>query len=253
MGDPVYESRRAGANPLSAITAFARGEQHPRPGTVQLVMVRPMLAMLLALALAPPALGAQEPRHVKPDRKAITALLDEFIPAVVEQKDLKRGWQLVDGVAKTVPYAEWIKGNTSVQTYPAKGAHFPGWLATYSYPGDVGFDILLQPTKEAVGPWSFRAEAQKIHGRWKITTWYPVATYASAGRTQTVLGPNDLGPANGSASATTPNGRLAPWVLALPFALLAAIALGGVGYAVVRWARQRSRVRELRDSLAGRP
>jgi hypothetical protein len=216
-------------------------------------MVRPMLALLLALALAPQAPAANEPRHVKPDRQAITALLDEFIPAVVAQKDLQRGWQLVDGVAKTVPYAEWIKGNTSVQTYPAKGTHFPGWLPTYSYPGDVGFDILLQPAKESVGPWSFRAEAQKIHGRWKITTWYPVATYAPAGRTQTVLGPNDLGPANGAASATTPNGRLAPWVLALPFALLAAIALGGVGYAGVRWARQRSRVRELRDSLAGRP
>ena len=187
---------------------------------------------------------------MKPDRAAITALLDEFIPAVVEQQDLERGWQLVDGVAKTVPYEEWIKGNTSVQAYPAKGTHFPGWIVGYSYPGDVGFDILLQPTKKSLGPWSFRAEAQKIHGRWKITTWYPVATYAPAGQTQTVLGPNDLGPANGASSATVPNGRLPPWVLLIPAGFLAAIALGGLGYGVVRWARQRNRVRELRDSPA---
>ena len=213
-------------------------------------MIRPTLAVLLALTVAPHALAANEPKHVKPDRAAITALLDEFIPAVVAQKDLKRGWQLVDGVAKTVSYQEWIKGNTSVQAYPAKGTHFPGWIAGYSYPGDVGFDILLQPTKKSLGPWSFRAEAQKIHGHWKITTWYPVATYAPAGQTQTVLGPNDLGPANGSASASTPNGRLSPWVLVLPVGLLAAIALGGAGYGVTRWARQRSRVRELRRSLA---
>jgi hypothetical protein len=213
-------------------------------------VIRPTLAVLLALTVAPQALAANEPKHVKPDRAAITALLDEFIPAVVAQKDLKRGWQLVDGVAKTVSYKEWIKGNTSVQAYPAKGTHFPGWIAGYSYPGDVGFDILLQPTKKSLGPWSFRAEAQKIHGHWKITTWYPVATYAPAGQTQTVLGPNDLGPANGSASASTPNGRLPPWVLVLPVGLLAAIALGCAGYGVTRWARQRSRVRELRRSLA---
>ena len=91
----------------------------------------------------------------------------------------------------------------------------------------------------------------KIDGRWKITTWYPVATYAPAGQTQTVLGPNDLGPANGAAAASTPNGRLSPWVLLLPGGVLAAIALGGGGYALLRWARQRSRVRELRRSLAG--
>jgi hypothetical protein len=239
-----------GANPLSAITAFAGGEQHPATDTVQTVVIRPTLAVLVALALAPHALAAQEPKHVKPDRAAITALLDEFIPDVVAQKDLKRGWQLVGGVAKTVPYDEWIKGNTSVQAYPAKGTHFPGWIVGYSYPGDIGFDILLQPTKASVGPWSFRAEAQKIHGRWKITTWYPVATYAPAGHTQTVLGPNDLGPANGAASGSVPNGRLPPWVLLLPVGVLAAIALGCIGYGVTRWARQRNRVRELRRSLA---
>jgi hypothetical protein len=39
-------------------------------------------------------------------------------------------------------------------------------------------------------------------------------------------------------------------VLLLPVGLLAAIALGCIGYGVTRWARQRSRVRELRRSLA---
>jgi hypothetical protein len=250
MGEPFYERAAADANRRSAISAFAGGEQHSRACTVQFVVIRPTLAVLLALTLAPQAPAAANPKQVKPDRAAITALLDEFIPAVVAQKDLKRGWRLVDGVAKTVPYKEWIKGNTSVQTYPVKGRHFPGWIVGYSYPGDVGFDILLQPTKKSVGPWSFRAEAQRIHGRWKITTWYPVATYAPVGRTQTVLGPNDLGPANGSASASVSNGRLPPWVLVLPVALLGAIALGCIGYGVARWARQRSRERELQRSLA---
>jgi hypothetical protein len=213
-------------------------------------VIRPTLAVLLALVLVPQAGAAGEPRHVKPDRAAITALLDEFIPAVVAQKDLERGWQLVDGVAKTVSYSEWIKGNTSVQAYPAKGTHFPGWIVGYSYPGDVGFDILLQPTKDTIGAWSFRAEAQKIDGVWKMTTWYPVATFAPAHQTQTVLGPNDLGPANGAAAAGVDRGRLAPWVLLLPALGIAALALGVLGFAGARWLRRRGRVRELQRSLA---
>lgn len=214
-------------------------------------MARGLLVVLLALTLVPSALA--DSKRVKPaDRAAINKLLDEFIPAVVEQKDLKRGWELVAGVEKTVSYKEWIKGNTSVQRYPAKGTHFRGWLVNYSLPNDVGFDILLQPTSRKLGAWSFRAEAQKIGGKWRITTWYPVATYAPplAGKTQTVLGPNDLGPGNGAAASTTPKGRLAPWVLAIPGLAVLALALGAGGFAGTRWARRRKRVRAIEQALA---
>jgi hypothetical protein len=163
---------------------------------------------------------------VKLDRAAIGALLDAFVPAVVERKDLKAGWRLVAGVARTTSYREWLRGNTSVQPYPAKGTRFHGFVVSYSYPGDIGFDILLQPRKESFGAWSFRAEAQKIGGRWRITTWYPVATYAPPGRTQTVLGPNDLGPSNGSISAGG-SSRLGSWVLLLPVLFVGGIAAAG--------------------------
>jgi hypothetical protein len=163
---------------------------------------------------------------VKLDRAAIGALLDAFVPAVVERKDLKAGWRLVAGVARTTSYREWLRGNTSVQPYPAKGTRFHGFVVSYSYPGDIGFDILLQPRKESFGAWSFRAEAQKIGGRWRITTWYPVATYAPPGRTQTVLGPNDLGPSNGSIWAGGA-GRRGSWVLLLPVLFVGGIAAAG--------------------------
>jgi hypothetical protein len=145
------------------------------------------LIVVLAVALALPAVAAAaaQPRTVKPDRAAINRLLDEFIPAAVAQKNLQRGWELSAGAARTVSHSQWLKGNTSVQKYPAKGTSFHGWTVSYSYPGDVGFDILLQPTKASLGAWSFRAEAQKLHGQWRITTWYPVATFAPAGKTQT--------------------------------------------------------------------
>jgi hypothetical protein len=216
-------------------------------------MTRLVVIAVAALALAPQALAAPEPKHVKPDRAAITKLLDEFIPAVVRQQDLKRGWQLSAGVARTTPYRDWLRGDTSVQTYPARGTHFPGWLVNYSYPGDVGFDILLQPQKKVaktIGAWSFRAEAQKIDGAWRITTWYPVATFAPPGQTATVLGPNDIGAGDSAASGSVTKGRLGSWVLFIPAFVVAGIALGGVAYAGVRWARQRSRVAEIRRSLA---
>jgi hypothetical protein len=233
-----------------AITVFDFREQHRGTPVVPPSVARCVLAALLALALAGQALAAPEPKHVKPDRAAINKLLDEFIPAVVEQKDLKRGWNLVAGVARATSYKEWLKGNTSVQTFPAKGTTFRGWIVNYSYPGDVGFDILLQPRDRAHGAWSFRAEAQKIHGSWKITTWYPIATFAPPGKTATVLGPNDIGPGNGAAFADTSNGRLGAWVLVLPLAAVGVLALGAIGFATMRWARRRRRVRSIERALA---
>ena len=213
-----------------------------------LVMAR-LLLVVVALAFAVPAPAHADPKQVKPDREAIGALLDAFVPAVVEQKDLKAGWNLVAGVARTTSYREWLKGNTSVQRYPAKGTRFHGFTVNYSYPGDIGFDILLQPQQESLGAWAFRAEAQKLGGRWRITTWYPVATFAPPGKTQTVLGPNDLGPANRSGAAAG-SSRLPSWVLLLPLLGLGAVALGAIGFAGTRWAKQRSRIRAIQRSLA---
>jgi hypothetical protein len=210
-------------------------------------MARGLAVFTLALALAPSALG--DPRTVKPDRPAINRLLDQFIPAVVEQKDLKRGWQLVGGVSRGVTYRQWLAGNTSVETYPAKGTTFHGWLLNYSYPGDVGFDILLQSRNPKQGAWSFRAEAQKLGGRWKITTWYPVAEYAPPGQTQTVNGPADLG-AGAAASAAAGESRLSPWVLAAPVAGIDALLVGALGVVAVRSRRQRQRVRAIEQLLA---
>ena len=213
--------------------------------------MRLALTLFVALTLPTAAVAAAQPRTVKPDRAAINRLLDEFVPAAVARKNLQRGWDLSAGAARTVSHAEWMKGNTSVQTYPAKGKTFHGWTVNYSYPGDIGFDILLQPTKRSMGAWSFRAEAQKIDGQWRITTWYPVATFAPVGKTETVLGPNDLGPGNASAStAGVDRGRLGPWVLALPIAVVGGIGLLAVSIAGSKALRRRSRIKEIERTLA---
>ena len=209
-----------------------------------------LLPIVLLVLLVPATALAAEQKQVKPDRAAVTALLDQFVPDVVAQKDLRHGWDLVAGYERTTSHAEWLKGNTSVQSYPAKGSHFPGWLVNYSYPGDVGFDLLLQPTNPKLGAWSFRAEAKRIGGRWRIVSWYPVATFAPAGRTETVLGPNDLGPANAAVHAGDRGSRLPAWVLATPLLGLGGLAVGGAIVGCTRWARRRARIRAIEETLA---
>jgi hypothetical protein len=210
-------------------------------------MARGLAVVALALVLVPSAFG--DPRTVKPDRPAINKLLDEFVPAVVEQKDLKRGWQLVGGVSRVVSYRQWVSGNTSVQSYPAKGTTFHGWVLNYSYPGDVGFDLLLQSKNPKQGAWSFRAEAQKLNGRWRITSWYPVAEFAPPGQAGRVNGPADLG-AGAAASAAAGESRLSPWVLAAPVAAIGVLLASALGFVAVRWQKQRKRVKAIERLLA---
>jgi hypothetical protein len=196
------------------------------------------VSIILALVLAGLAPDAFAVRSVPQPRAAIDALLDRFVPEVLERKDVAAGARLVGGYVTV----------ESVQPYPAKGTHFHGWRLNYSYPGDVGFDLLLQPRKKSLGPWSFRGEAQRIGGRWRITNWYPVATFAPAGKPARVVGPNDFQPGIADTHGEGLSGR---WVLA-PVALAGALALASLAVAGVRLVRTRARVRAIERALGTR-
>jgi hypothetical protein len=211
-------------------------------------MGRVCAVLLLALVLPVAASAAGQPQ-VPPDRPAINALLDKFVPDVVVGKDLKAGWPLAAGYARAVSYRDWVRGDTPIQRYPARGTTFHGWRANYSYPTEVGFDILLQPTSTKVGPWSIRAEAQKLGGKWRITTWYVVAQFAPGGKKAAVIGPNDFGPAN-SPGLSAVKGRVPGWVLILPLVALGILAVVGGTYAGIRWMRRRSRIRAIERDLS---
>src|SRR3954451_17950121 len=99
----------------------------------------PMRALALTiLVLALPSVAHADQVRVKAaDRAAINALLDQFIPAAVAQKNLQLVCDLSAEYALTVSHAEWMKGNTSVPNYTVKGNTFHGWIPTYASPGDV--------------------------------------------------------------------------------------------------------------------
>ena len=212
-------------------------------------MARVAWVGVLLVALALPAAGVAAQRQTPPDRAAINALLDRFVPDVVVGRNLKAGWPLVAGYARDVTYRDWLRGNTPIQRYPARGTTFHGWKANYSYPNEVGFDIILQPSTNKVGPWSFRAEAHKLGGKWRITTWYVVAQFAPHGKRAAVIGPNDFGPSNGPGLSAVKS-RVPPWVLILPLVALGVLGVVGATFATLRWLRRRSRVRAIERDLS---
>lgn len=184
--------------------------------------MRASLAVLVTLAVVVAAPAIADPKQVKPDRPAINRLLDAFVPDVVEQKDLRAGWKLSGGYTRMVPFRDWIKGETSIERFEAKGTKFHGWTLNYSYPGDIGFDILLQPASNSLGAMSYRAEAQKLGGRWRITTWYTVAQFAPPGQLQHVSGPADFSPGATFVADHAAGPNYLGWAAAAAFALFCA-------------------------------
>ena len=97
----------------------------------------------------------------------------------------------------------------------------------------------------SMGAWSFRAEAQKLGGSWKITTWYPVASSRRPGRRRRCNGPADLGP---GAAPRRLRRREPPRRVGARDSGRASSArssLGALAFAGTRWWRRRQRVRAI--------
>ncbi len=195
-----------------------------------------------------PAPTVGEPRTVPVPRAEIDALLAKFIPAVIARKDLAAGWNLVTPDARGTR-AEWERGTTPFQTFPAAGKKFTGWQVNYSYPGDVGFDIFVSPTDpENHVSMAFRGEAKKVGGAWRIAVFYPQATFQPVGKKAFVWADTDLAPKSLPPAATT--GRLGAVWLLVPIGIFAFALVGALAFATARGLRRRARVRELARDLA---
>jgi len=208
------------------------------------------------IASAPPPRPAADtaarayavPPTVPAPRAEINALLDKFVPAVIARRNLAAGWALVAPEFRG-SRADWRRGVTPFQQFPARDRTFRGWQVNYSYPGDVGFDVFLAPKNpDKQVAMAFRGEAKKIDGAWKIAVFYPQATFQPVKKRAFVWADTDLQPqAVGNAAGS---GRLgAAWLL-VPVSLLGVALVGGIAFAVVRAARRRGRVREIERELA---
>jgi hypothetical protein len=190
----------------------------------------------------------KEPPTVPVPRAAINALLDKFVPAVIARKNLAAGWDLVTPQARGSK-AEWMRGETPFQTFPARDRTFRGWRVNYSYPGDVGFDLFLSPTDpDHHVSMAFRGEAKKFGGEWRIDVFYPQATFAPVKKKAAVWADTDLQPQGVGGSAGS--GRLSAAWLLVPAGIFGLALVGGLSAAVVVWLRRRARVRAIERDLA---
>ncbi len=245
LSSPRTRRRLAWAGVLVAVVAVVAAASILMPTRSNVVATTPEPKAAVAEA---PARTPGEPKTVPAPRAEIDALLAKFIPAVIARKDLAAGWNLVTPDARGTR-ADWSRGTTPFQSFPARGQRFTGWTLNYSYPGDVGFDIFLSPTHpERHVSMAFRAEAKKVGGEWKIAVFYPQATFQPVGKKAFVWADTDLQPKSLPPAATT--GRLGAVWLLVPVGIFAFALVGSIGFALVRAARRRTRIRALERDLA---
>ena len=197
--------------------------------------VFPSLAAAVAVAavLAPQA----EAAPTAADRRAVSALLDVFIPAAVERRDPLRALPLVTpGFRAGVTRKEWAHGNLPAMPYHATGTHFP-WTVDYAYPREISATVLLHPAaKEKLGAIAFNAVFKKQGNRWLIDAFIPSASFAPEHHAPSIIAQNDFLPGG---AATQRSARLDQKWLLVPGSFFALIVLVPAGILFVKWRRDR--------------
>jgi hypothetical protein len=133
----------------------------------------------LSAPVAPPA----EPRPIhltRADRAEITALLDRFVPAGVERRAPGLAYDLAAPVLRSdSTRGDWLAGEIPVYPYEPNTSRFDGWRVEYADTQEVGLELLLFPgPREPLGPIMFKVGVQNSPHGWRVSSFYPAATYA---------------------------------------------------------------------------
>lgn len=163
------------------------------------------------------------------DKREINRVLAAFIPAAVERKDPLTAYHLATPeMRKSASLAEWKRGDIPVYPYPASERR--SWTLNFSYPGQVNFDLFMQPKKNAdVGPIAFTVEMRRGKGRhWLVDSFFPTAMFPkptkSSGGGQPLAQP-DLSPANVKGTSQTGKQRVSPLFFLVPVVLVGIVLL----------------------------
>jgi hypothetical protein len=171
------------------------------------------------------------------DKRAVSALLDAFIPAAVGRHNPLRALPLVTPAFRGgITRKEWAHGNLPVMPFHATGTHFP-WTLDYAYPREISVTVLLHPAaSEKLGAVSFNAVFKKQGTRWLIDSLIPAASFAPEHAQPGIVAATDFLP--GAAGAQR-SARLDQKWLLVPGSFFALLVLVPAGILFVKWRRDR--------------
>ena len=169
------------------------------------------------------------------ERRAIDAVVAEFVSAGVERREPLRAYALATpALRRSASRTEWQRGALPVLPYKASGP--PGWTLDYAYPGDAVVDVVLHPAKSEPTHRAiiFTSELKRVRGRWLVDSIVPAATFGGS----TVYSRVDMGPQGvAAAPAKAPLGK--SWILVPVGVVLGLIVLVPGGIALGSWLRGR--------------
>jgi len=193
-----------------------------------------------------PAKQPKSKRFVKQEAKVVLPVAMRFVRDAVGRHDMHSAWGITAPVLRaSTSRKDWDRGeNTEIAPFAVDHAR---WRIDYNYPGAVGLEVAVFPTKKAQikTPMVYYMELQKNrshgHTRWLVDQWLP-----APGSAQVVQGNTD--PTGMDRSTPPPQGLGAIW-LALPAGIIALILAIPLTLGVREWRRSRRARRDYESTL----
>lgn len=196
-----------------------------------------LLATVAALVSASPA-AAADPTIPAGDLKAIRAVLDTWVPAVVGRHDPIAAYGLATpALRSTTTRDQWRHGELPVAPFPVAGSHY-GIRPIRVTPDEIFFDLMLQPRKGSnAGVAVFTTEMQRVNGRWLVAEMYTTAQFAGPGDQRSITAEPDLGPHKQGVGQRTVLGN--SWMMALVGVILLPLIAAPIAM-LLAWRRGRA-------------
>jgi hypothetical protein len=186
------------------------------------------------------------PQRLTPaNRRAINHALDVFVKNGVERRS--------PALARTVSSpmmlssatkAMWLQGNLPVPPFQASGS-LHGYTVETASPNQANLTLILQAKHPKThGAIAYNVRVSRIHGKWLLDWFTPVAFFAPSSKTPNITAEPDLAPGAARDLQPKSHGTL---IFEGVFALLLTPALVVAGLIVVYLVRERRRPRRSTD------
>ena len=193
-------------------------------------------AVCVAALVSAGSAWASPPRVSASERAQINRTLDTFVNHAVKRHNAGAAYDVVTPTLKGgMTRGQWSHGDIGVYPYPAKGTRFHEWTIQYRTKDELSVELILAPTKRyqaKLGQILFNVYLQPSHGRWRVDSFMPGATFAPIGKPGVVQAARDF-TANPSAQTYNRKGKSAPigaarisakWAV-VPFAVILLVLL----------------------------